>query len=145
MTNKKYIYSLASALLGTYLSACSSGDIYQAPSKPLEPPPPYRALIKAAIEGKIEISDAEQPAGTSYRYAIPSAKFRKEYFEKLREMEVAAPEQELSDVGWAWKSCLRATQDGSKITMAFFLRQNRVLDVRSNVQIDCVGKKYEPL
>jgi hypothetical protein len=48
--------------------------------------------------------------------------------------------------GWVWLACLRAhPADRARIDFAFFIRGNRVVDIRTSVLIDdCAGQNYKP-
>lgn len=48
--------------------------------------------------------------------------------------------------GWAWQTCLRATVDGKPSSVAVFVAQNRVIQVRTALIVDrCEEGIYTPL
>jgi hypothetical protein len=48
--------------------------------------------------------------------------------------------------GWTWQTCIRATAGAAKVTLAVFVLEHRVVDVRTALNIDrCDEGTYVPL
>jgi hypothetical protein len=107
-------------------------------------PPNMRAIITANLQRP----DPDPEVPTRYSGAVAGEMTIYPAKHTVSDIEVLdAARRTLTMLrGWAWQTCLRATVDGKRATVAIFVARDRVVDVRTALIADrCDEGKYSPL
>lgn len=107
-------------------------------------PPNLRAIITANLQRP----DLDPTVPAAYSGAVPGEVAIFPAGRRVSEVEISdAARRTLTMLhGWAWQTCLRAMVNGSRTTLAIFVAQNRVIDVRTALIADrCDQGNYSAL
>lgn len=130
---------LLSLALAVTLGAGSAGAL-TANEPGNGPPPDLRAIIAANLQKPDpELGDPDDESGGG---AIFPARRR------VSEVELSDAARRTLTMrhGWAWQTCMRATVDGRRLTLAVFVAQNRVVEARTALVVDaCEQAHYAAL
>jgi hypothetical protein len=105
-----------------------------------ETAPNARAIIRANLETRIRDDDPESVTAIE-SLIFPPAR-------RVSDVAVSTTqERTLTDLyGWAWRSCMRATVDDLRTTLAVFIANGRVVSARTALIVDhCDNANYVSL
>lgn len=100
------------------------------------PPPDFRAIIAANLQKPDpELGAPDYDSGGG---AIFPAKRR------VSDVEISDAVRKTLTMrhGWAWQTCLRATIDGTRATLAVFVAQNSVVEARTALVVDACERGH---
>jgi hypothetical protein len=134
---------LLRAVVCLTLSAAITGITVNSPlldEARAETAPNARAIIRANLETRIRNDDPESVTAVE-SLIFPPAR-------RVSDVAVSATqERTLTDLyGWAWRSCMRATVDDLRTTLAVFIANGRVVTARTALIVDhCDNANYVSL
>jgi hypothetical protein len=130
-------------LLGCFLAGCAADEGHINP--PAEPEPDYRTIIannlkssRLAPQKRADESSSEFFDGTGNIFANPK---------KIGSVEIADSQRlELTNIGWAWMTCIRVQTGQPLGTFAIFISKGAIVDARRSISPDrCEEMNYRPL
>jgi hypothetical protein len=160
---------LAPLLLLLAIGGCASTTDPAPASIPLDNPPDYRQMVKAALQADAATKKVKQPKPSAAAKAASPEKTAKEakaaanadkekpdtlapanritrITNKYAWSEISKPRPVNVVAGWTWQVCLKGINKTTPVYMAVFLQGGIIRDARTATVIDkCESEAYEPL
>jgi hypothetical protein len=162
---------LAPLLLLLTIGGCTSATDPAPASIPLDNPPEYRQIVKAALQADAAAQKIKKPKAAAAKPTTPekAAKDAKaadkpdnnnkekpdplapvnrvtRISNKYAWTEISKPRPVNIIAGWSWQVCLKGKNKSAPVYLAVFLQSGIIRDARTATAIDkCESEPYEPL